>query len=220
MSQNIHTEAETNYKDDKRILARESYTDDWVKILLKRSERRVDIVLPLRLYKDLQVIAAGREMRSGNVEAALDHLKTAIRSCFELGDYEQGKRLQERVDAVQIDRANAIGKKDSYGQYLSTLQNEAGEAVKVGDMNRTRDLLRQLAVLSANMGDKRASKDYMNRVHSIETVYVPKGSRSITVQNVFRSRLVHTLRDATNCRELAFRETFADRASVLRPILV
>jgi hypothetical protein len=217
---NIPARVGNGHENGGRFPVRESRADDWITTILRKPEHLDDNVLPLRLYKDLQVITADHEMRKGHVDAALFHLRVAARACFDLGENEQGTHLMERVDAIQIDRANAIGKKDSFSVYLSALQREANDAIKVGNLNRTRDLLRQLAVLSTSIGDYRTSTDYKNQLRSIETVYLAKGSRSITVQKVFRSRLVHALREATMRHELAFRETFADHAKVLRPILM
>ncbi len=184
-------------------------------------------MLPLHLYRDFQVIAAGREVREGRIGSAITHLNFAARACFDLGENLSCNRLLDRADAAQIDLVNGLGKgptsklgkRGTLSRYFLVLQGEASEAVQRGELNRTRDLLRQLVVLGKNMGDRRTVNDYKSRLRSIETVYSLKGTRSVTLQRVFWSRFIYALKEATLRRELAFREPFANHVSAIQLVL-
>ncbi len=202
-----------------RFPAGESQKNDWITNILREPEHLDDNVLPLRLYKDLHVITAGYEMSKGHADEAMRHLKFAARTCFDLGQNEQGTYLLDRIDAIQTAQVGTPNKESSYRGYQAALQKEADGAIKAGDFGRTRDLLRQLSVLSTSMGDKAASRHYDDQQRSIETVYAAKGSSIFTVKKLFRTRLIQSLQEATLRRELAFRVPLTDRTSALQPIL-
>ncbi|MEX2684780.1 MAG: hypothetical protein Q6373_024620 [Candidatus Sigynarchaeota archaeon] len=205
----------------------DSRADDWIGKLFKKPAPQADIMLPLRLFRDFHVISAGHEITEGRTKAAIFHFKLAAQACFDLGENAMCNNLLDRADAAQMDLANGLrkdsatklGKKASLSRYIDLLRNEASDAIKKGDLSHARDVLRQIVVLGKDIGDKRMVKDYRSQLRSIEMIYSVKGRHSVTIQKVFASRLVHTLKEATLRRELAFRMSFAQQINVLQPIL-
>nr|MDO8085345.1 hypothetical protein [Candidatus Sigynarchaeum springense] len=197
------------------------------KHVAQKPTRPDDVVLPLRLFRDFQVIMADHEIKEGRTEAAIIRLKMAAQACFDIDENARCNSLLDRADAAQIDPSNGpgrgiagqFGKKGILSKYIEVLRNDASDAVIKGNLNRARDLLRQLVVLGKNLEDKRVIKDYKNQIRSIWMVYSVKGIRSVTLQRVFTSRLVHALKEAMLRRELAFRISFALQKNVLQPIL-
>ncbi len=172
----------------------------------------------LKLYRDFTATTAGKAWRDHDYYSAVAAYKQAAHASAEFGDTDRALGFLEKGEIARNHRDKRTEKKGNYERYLFTLQENLAKAFSDRDINKASNLLKQMVVISKSMKDADLFKAYKVQLSAVETVYKGKGSKSIALQKIVRSRLIDSLKHATLRAGLAFKQSYITQTKVLMPI--
>ena len=176
-------------------------------------------MLAKRLYRDFLAIIAHREWHRGHFPDASEFYKLAAQASIDLGEMERAFDYFNKNEAVRMHVGRNRHPSRYLINYLALLQDQINDAFAQGNISRARDLLVQKRLVSRDLGDKNLTSSCNQQIDDINAVYAGKGSRDVTIQLVFRKRLVDALAKATLRKELSFRDPFHVQARAIAALV-
>lgn len=194
------------------------FSVDWIDRLRDARSPDGPPMKALKLYREFKVTTAGKAWRDHDYYSAVAEFKQAAQASVEFGDTDRAMRLLEKGEIARNQRDKRTEDKGNYERYLFTLQAKLNKAFNERDLGLARDLLKQMVVISKSMKDADLLKAYKEQLVSVEGIYKGKGTRSVNLQKIMRSRFIDSLNQATLRAGLSFKQQYPEQVKVLTPI--